>query len=98
MAGHAQKKAAQAASSTASFYSAFVLIVNAVYGLWLASQAFNGASPSASVSCGGRCLDPDHRSRSLPPGTERWAAYKAWSLTRKLLVWGGAAFCYWSVP
>lgn len=31
----------------------------------------------------------------LMSGTERWEAYKAWSLTRKALTIGGAAFCYW---
>jgi hypothetical protein len=33
----------------------------------------------------------------LIAGTERWDAFKAWSLSRKVLVWGGAAFCYWWV-
>lgn len=43
MAGQAQKKAAKAASSTANFYGAFLLVVNVVYFLWLASQMYNGA-------------------------------------------------------
>jgi hypothetical protein len=43
MAGQAQKKAAKAANETASFYGVFLLLVNAVYLLWLASHAFNGA-------------------------------------------------------
>lgn len=43
MAGQAQKKAAKAASSTANFYGAFLLVVNVVYFLWLASHMLNGA-------------------------------------------------------
>lgn len=49
MAGQAQKKAAKAASSNANFYGTFVLVVNAVYLLWLAGQAAQGTCVRACV-------------------------------------------------
>lgn len=108
MAGQAQKKAAKAASSTGRFYGFLLLVVNAVYCLWLASQALNGA---CAQSCVRAALRPTDRHTGERPsrdnhtptlarkitGTDRWAAYKAWSLTRKVFVWGGGAFCYWCV-
>lgn len=62
MAGQAQKKAAKAASETASFYGVFLLLVNAVYLLWLASHAVNGA---CQLRCARACI-------LLPQGVSNW--------------------------
>lgn len=56
MAGQAQKKAAKAASSTARYSGLCILVANALYCLWLAAQALQGACACVCVPGAGVCV------------------------------------------